>query len=186
MDRVRCFSFDDHCGHNDCRQLFLSFLFPDVPFWWAQHQNRKSYLICYLAFPVWLFRIVLHVFFRFVSSFVWIVLYRLHRLCIWNSTQKLKYCLELPKFPGIKNLISYFWMTWFHLKYLNQWKFANTYIDSLSKLLNIYIDTLSRWMYIYAKNTINMYAWTLYTPINDFIFYALNPFDIFKSFNIFI
>ena len=23
-------------------------------------------------------------------------------------------------------------------------------------------------MYIYAKNTINMYAWTLYTPINDF------------------
>ena len=40
-------------------------------------------------------------------------------------------------------------------------------------------------MYIYAKNTINMYAWTLYTPINDFICYALNPFDIFKSFNIY-
>ena len=75
-------------------------------------------------------------------------------------------------------------MTWFHLKYLNQWKFANTYIDSLSKSLNIYIDTLSRYMYIYAKNTINMYAWTLYTPIHDFICYALNPFDIFKSFNI--
>ena len=51
---------------------------------------------------------------------------------------------------------------------------------------NIYIDTLSRWMYIYAKNTINMYAWTLYTPIHDFICYALNPFDIFKSFNIYI
>ena len=31
-----------------------------------------------------------------------------------------------------------------------------------------------------------MYAWTLYTPIHDFICYALNPFDIFKSFNIYI
>ena len=29
-----------------------------------------------------------------------------------------------------------------------------------------------------------MYAWTLYTPIHDFICYALNPFDTFKSFNI--
>ena len=33
---------------------------------------------------------------------------------------------------------------------------------------------------------INMYAWTLYTPINDFMCYALNPFDIIKSFNIYI
>ena len=31
-----------------------------------------------------------------------------------------------------------------------------------------------------------MYAWTLYTPIKDFICYALNPFDIFKSFNRYI
>ena len=31
-------------------------------------------------------------------------------------------------------------------------------------------------MYIYPKNTIDIYAWTLYTPINDFICYALNPF----------
>ena len=36
-------------------------------------------------------------------------------------------------------------------------------------------------MYIYPKNTINIYEWTLYTPINDFICYALNPLDIFKS-----
>jgi hypothetical protein len=75
-------------------------------------------------------------------------------------------------------------MTWFHLKYLNQWKFANTYIDSLSRSLNIYINTLCRSIYIYPKNTINIYAWTLYTPIDDFICDALNPFDIFKSFKI--
>ena len=78
-------------------------------------------------------------------------------------------------------------MTWFHLKYFNQWKYANAYIGSLSKSLNIYINTLSCCMYIYPKNTINIYAWTLYTPINDFICYALNPFDIpvLKRLNIF-
>ena len=31
-------------------------------------------------------------------------------------------------------------------------------------------------MYIYPKNTIDIYAWTLYTPINDLICYELNPF----------
>ena len=41
-------------------------------------------------------------------------------------------------------------------------------------------------MYIYAKNTINIYSCTLYTPINDLLCYALNPFHIFKSPSIYI
>ena len=40
-------------------------------------------------------------------------------------------------------------MTWFHLKCLNQWKFAHIYIDSFSTSLNIYIISQRRSMYIW-------------------------------------
>ena len=50
----------------------------------------------------------------------------------------------------------------------------------------IYINTLCRCMYICPKNTINIYSWTVYTPINDLLCYALNPFDIFKSLSLYM
>ena len=82
----------------------------------------------------------------------------------FNPKAKNKILLRVAcwKTPGTTNLMELFLNTWFHLKILNQWKFAHMYIDSLSNSLNIvYINILHRSMYI------PVYRWLFVIYIYD-------------------